>query len=310
MSRPTPCMVRQPAATQDDDDDDDEDRIASDECSSASCVPVSAGPMPQQYPHPSATLHPHPQHPQPSATPTGQAQQGGPPQHGGPPNHPAASPVQHPQHQQAAAGDFSASEPSLLNVSGPALHQCSCAFVCGSGSGGSPGPPHGQPAPTAADVLRFGRHAPLNDARPEPAVPSGVVLLCPAGCLHPPSAGAARLQPQPHRSRAAGTSARLQGCSSQPLCVEDAGVQQRRVSWRSERPLSNSFMSLCSFSSAGPHAVRDGAVTPPGAHPPSHDAHGHPRSSRGSAGTHGPDRPEPNPCFFHHTFLLPGTSTR
>uniref|UniRef100_A0A8C5H3F9 Sm domain-containing protein n=1 Tax=Gouania willdenowi TaxID=441366 RepID=A0A8C5H3F9_GOUWI len=64
------------------------------------CVPVSPGPMPQQYPHPSATLHPHPQHPQPSATPTGQGQQGAPPQHGGPPNHPAASPV---QHQQAAA---------------------------------------------------------------------------------------------------------------------------------------------------------------------------------------------------------------
>uniref|UniRef100_A0A671UVL7 Ataxin 2 n=1 Tax=Sparus aurata TaxID=8175 RepID=A0A671UVL7_SPAAU len=63
---------------------------------------VSQGPMPQQYPHPSATLHPHPQHPQPSATPTGQAQQGGPPQHGGPPSHPAASPVQHQQHQQAA----------------------------------------------------------------------------------------------------------------------------------------------------------------------------------------------------------------
>lgn len=60
--------------------------------------------MPQQYPHPSATLHPHPQHPQPSATPTGQAQQGGP-QHGGPPSHPAASPVQHPQHPQAAAGE-------------------------------------------------------------------------------------------------------------------------------------------------------------------------------------------------------------
>ncbi|CAL8249218.1 unnamed protein product [Merluccius merluccius] len=60
---------------------------------------VSPGPMPQQYPHPSATLHPHPQHPQPSATPTGQ--QGG--QHGGPPSHPAASPVQHSQHQQAAA---------------------------------------------------------------------------------------------------------------------------------------------------------------------------------------------------------------
>uniref|UniRef100_A0A3Q1BCE5 LsmAD domain-containing protein n=1 Tax=Amphiprion ocellaris TaxID=80972 RepID=A0A3Q1BCE5_AMPOC len=62
---------------------------------------VSPGPMPQQYPHHSATLHPHPQHPQPSATPTGQAQQGGPPQHGGPPSHPAASPVQHQQHQQA-----------------------------------------------------------------------------------------------------------------------------------------------------------------------------------------------------------------
>ncbi|XP_040011930.1 ataxin-2 isoform X8 [Xiphias gladius] len=64
---------------------------------------VSQGPMPQQYPHPSATLHPHPQHPQPSATPTGQAQQGGPPQHGGPPSHPAASPVQHPQAAAAAA---------------------------------------------------------------------------------------------------------------------------------------------------------------------------------------------------------------
>ncbi|XP_037338425.2 ataxin-2 isoform X3 [Pungitius pungitius] len=61
---------------------------------------VSQGPMPQQYPHPSATLHPHQQHPQPSATPTGQGQQGGPQQHGGPPNHPAASPVQHHQHHQ------------------------------------------------------------------------------------------------------------------------------------------------------------------------------------------------------------------
>ncbi|XP_061585384.1 ataxin-2 isoform X3 [Cololabis saira] len=68
------------------------------------------GPMPQQYPHPSATLHPHPQHPQPSATPTGQAQQGGPPQHGGPPNHPAASPVQHPQHPQAAAAAAAAAQ--------------------------------------------------------------------------------------------------------------------------------------------------------------------------------------------------------
>ncbi|XP_072290038.1 ataxin-2 isoform X6 [Eucyclogobius newberryi] len=66
-------------------------------------TPVSPGPMPQQYTHHSATLHPHPQHPQPSATPTGQGQQGGPPQHSGPPNHPAASPVQHPQAAAAAA---------------------------------------------------------------------------------------------------------------------------------------------------------------------------------------------------------------
>uniref|UniRef100_A0AAQ6ACR5 Sm domain-containing protein n=1 Tax=Amphiprion ocellaris TaxID=80972 RepID=A0AAQ6ACR5_AMPOC len=71
---------------------------------------VSPGPMPQQYPHHSATLHPHPQHPQPSATPTGQAQQGGPPQHGGPPSHPAASPVQHQQHQQAAAAAAAAAQ--------------------------------------------------------------------------------------------------------------------------------------------------------------------------------------------------------
>ncbi|XP_051887920.1 ataxin-2 isoform X1 [Pristis pectinata] len=55
---------------------------------------VSPGPIHQQYaPHPTATLHPHPPHPQPSATPTGQ-QQG---QHAG--SHPAQSPVQHPQHQ-------------------------------------------------------------------------------------------------------------------------------------------------------------------------------------------------------------------
>ncbi|XP_044053809.1 ataxin-2 isoform X9 [Siniperca chuatsi] len=73
------------------------------------------GPMPQQYPHPSATLHPHPQHPQPSATPTGQAQQGGPPQHGGPPSHPAASPVQHPQHQQAAAAAAAAQALHMAN---------------------------------------------------------------------------------------------------------------------------------------------------------------------------------------------------
>ncbi|XP_044053808.1 ataxin-2 isoform X8 [Siniperca chuatsi] len=76
---------------------------------------VSPGPMPQQYPHPSATLHPHPQHPQPSATPTGQAQQGGPPQHGGPPSHPAASPVQHPQHQQAAAAAAAAQALHMAN---------------------------------------------------------------------------------------------------------------------------------------------------------------------------------------------------
>ncbi|XP_059403842.1 ataxin-2-like isoform X3 [Carassius carassius] len=60
---------------------------------------VSHAPIPQQYPHPSSTLHPHSQHPQPSATPTGQPQQGT--QHGG--SHPAPSPVQHPQHQAAAA---------------------------------------------------------------------------------------------------------------------------------------------------------------------------------------------------------------
>uniref|UniRef100_A0AAY4A679 LsmAD domain-containing protein n=1 Tax=Denticeps clupeoides TaxID=299321 RepID=A0AAY4A679_9TELE len=56
---------------------------------------VSA-PLPQQYPpHPSTTLHPH-AHPQPSATPTGQTQQGAP---HGPAHGPAPSPVQHPPHQ-------------------------------------------------------------------------------------------------------------------------------------------------------------------------------------------------------------------
>ncbi|XP_016091347.1 ataxin-2-like isoform X6 [Sinocyclocheilus grahami] len=60
---------------------------------------VSPAPLPQQYPHPSSTLHPHSQHPQPSATPTGQPQQGT--QHGG--SHAAPSPVQHSQHQAAAA---------------------------------------------------------------------------------------------------------------------------------------------------------------------------------------------------------------
>ncbi|XP_056140709.1 ataxin-2 isoform X1 [Lampris incognitus] len=76
---------------------------------------VSPGPMPQQYPHHSATLHAHPQHPQPSATPTGQAQQGAPPQHGGPPSHPAPSPVQHPQHPQAAAAAAAAQALHLAN---------------------------------------------------------------------------------------------------------------------------------------------------------------------------------------------------
>uniref|UniRef100_A0A672SYP6 Ataxin-2-like n=1 Tax=Sinocyclocheilus grahami TaxID=75366 RepID=A0A672SYP6_SINGR len=60
---------------------------------------LSPTPIPQQFSHPSSTLHHHPQHPQPSATPTGQPQQGT--QHGG--SHPAPSPVQHPQHQAAAA---------------------------------------------------------------------------------------------------------------------------------------------------------------------------------------------------------------
>nr|XP_016852593.1 PREDICTED: ataxin-2 isoform X5 [Anolis carolinensis] len=55
---------------------------------------ISTGSLAQQYAHPSATLHPHPQ---PSATPTGQ-QQG---QHGG--SHPAPSPVQAHQHQAAQA---------------------------------------------------------------------------------------------------------------------------------------------------------------------------------------------------------------
>ncbi|XP_030630584.1 ataxin-2 isoform X2 [Chanos chanos] len=59
---------------------------------------VSPAPIPQQYPHPNATLHPHSQHPQPAATPTGQPQQGGG-QHGA--SHPAPSPVQHHQHQAA-----------------------------------------------------------------------------------------------------------------------------------------------------------------------------------------------------------------
>uniref|UniRef100_A0A7M4F6M1 Ataxin 2 n=1 Tax=Crocodylus porosus TaxID=8502 RepID=A0A7M4F6M1_CROPO len=58
---------------------------------------VSTGSLAQQYAHPNATLHPHPSHPQPSATPTGQQQS----QHAG--SHPAPSPVQHHQHQAAQA---------------------------------------------------------------------------------------------------------------------------------------------------------------------------------------------------------------
>uniref|UniRef100_A0A3B4DQG7 Sm domain-containing protein n=1 Tax=Pygocentrus nattereri TaxID=42514 RepID=A0A3B4DQG7_PYGNA len=91
---------------------------------------VSA-PIPQQYPHPSATLHPHPQHPQPSATPTGQAQQGT--QHGG--SHPAPSPVQHPQHQAAAA----AAAAQALHLGNPPQQQMYSALA--------PTPPSMTPGP-------------------------------------------------------------------------------------------------------------------------------------------------------------------
>ncbi|KAM6954717.1 ataxin-2 isoform 2-T2 [Aplochiton taeniatus] len=80
---------------------------------------VSPGHMPQQFPHPSAQLHAHPQHPQPSATPTGQGQQGGP-QHPGGPNHAAGpSPVQHPQHQAAAAAAAAAAQALHMANQGP-----------------------------------------------------------------------------------------------------------------------------------------------------------------------------------------------
>uniref|UniRef100_A0A8B9JI08 Ataxin 2 n=1 Tax=Astyanax mexicanus TaxID=7994 RepID=A0A8B9JI08_ASTMX len=91
---------------------------------------VSA-PIPQQYPHPSATLHPHPQHPQPSATPTGQAQQGT--QHGG--SHPAPSPVQHSQHQAAAA----AAAAQALHLGNPSQQQMYSALA--------PTPPSMTPGP-------------------------------------------------------------------------------------------------------------------------------------------------------------------
>ncbi|XP_053135991.1 ataxin-2 isoform X3 [Hemicordylus capensis] len=58
---------------------------------------ISTGSLAQQYAHPSATLHPHPPHPQPSATPTGQQQS----PHGG--SHPVPNPVQPHQHQAAQA---------------------------------------------------------------------------------------------------------------------------------------------------------------------------------------------------------------
>uniref|UniRef100_A0A4W4HA90 Sm domain-containing protein n=1 Tax=Electrophorus electricus TaxID=8005 RepID=A0A4W4HA90_ELEEL len=93
---------------------------------------VSA-PIPQQYPHPSATLHPHPQHPQPSATPTGQAQQGA--QHGG--SHAAPSPVQHPQHQVAAAAAAAAAQ--ALHLGNPPQQQMYTALA--------PTPPSMTPGP-------------------------------------------------------------------------------------------------------------------------------------------------------------------
>ncbi|KAJ7994348.1 hypothetical protein DPEC_G00264930 [Dallia pectoralis] len=65
---------------------------------------VSQGPMPPQYAHPSAALHHHHQHPQQSATPTGQAQQSG--QHGG--SHPAPS---QPQQHQTPPGIHMGSQP-------------------------------------------------------------------------------------------------------------------------------------------------------------------------------------------------------
>uniref|UniRef100_A0A8B9JHU6 Ataxin 2 n=1 Tax=Astyanax mexicanus TaxID=7994 RepID=A0A8B9JHU6_ASTMX len=92
---------------------------------------VFSAPIPQQYPHPSATLHPHPQHPQPSATPTGQAQQGT--QHGG--SHPAPSPVQHSQHQAAAA----AAAAQALHLGNPSQQQMYSALA--------PTPPSMTPGP-------------------------------------------------------------------------------------------------------------------------------------------------------------------
>ncbi|KAA8592723.1 hypothetical protein FQN60_018178 [Etheostoma spectabile] len=94
----------------------------------------------QQYPHPSATLHPHPQHPQPSATPTGQGQQGGPQQHGGPPNHPAASPVQHQQHQQHQQAAAAAAAAQALHMANQAPQQQMYSALAPTPPSMTPGP--------------------------------------------------------------------------------------------------------------------------------------------------------------------------
>ena len=75
-------------------------------------------------------------------------------------------------------------------------------------------------------------------------------------------------------------------------------------------PLAITHTHTLLLSHSGPYAVWYGAISPPGAHPPHDDADGYPGSSRGSAATHAPDSPQPHPCFLHHTFFLPGTSTR
>lgn len=75
-----------------------------------------------------------------------------------------------------------------------------------SSSSSSPGPPPRQPAPAAADVLSFGPHPPFHDPWSQPSVSPGLLPLSAADRLHPPAASSARLQPQPHGTRAAGRS--------------------------------------------------------------------------------------------------------